>query len=357
MASRGSQLAFGPNVKIGLVCPYDLGLPGGVQRIVLDLARRLIDSGEDVVVVGPGGGEAPSDVPTRLVGRSSPIPGNDSVVPVAVRPAAWNATVASLSECDLVHVHEPMVPLVGWAALRSPTVVATFHADPPTWVRTSYRLLGPVASKPLANASLTAVSPTAAAVIPAAWGSLRLVPNAIDVDSFRPTGDRSPFRVAFLGRDEPRKGLDTLLEAWPAIRAVEPRVELEVMGARRDPLPSVTFHGRTSEAVKREILASSAVFVAPNTRGESFGLIIAEAMAAGCAIVASDLASFRHVAGDSAAYFRPGDSPALARSVSKLIAEPSSAAAMGRSAQERVKRFDWSVVLGQYLEVYRDALA
>lgn len=344
-------------MKVGLVCPYDLGLPGGVQRVVLDLARRLIDSGEEVIVVGPGEGDVPSGIPTHLVGRSSPVPGNDSVVPVAIRPAAWNATVASLSKCDVVHVHEPMVPLVGWAALRSPTVVATFHADPPSWVRTSYRLLGPVASRLFSNTSLTAVSPTAAAGIPAAWGSLRLVPNAIDVDSFQVVGDRSPFRITFLGRDEPRKGLDTLLEAWPTIRAFEPRVELEVMGASRDPIPGVRFHGRTSEAVKREILTSSSVFVAPNTRGESFGLVVAEAMAAGCAIVASDLVSFRHVAGDSALYFQPGDSSALARSVTKLLAEPSSATAMGRSAEARVKRFDWSVVLGQYREVYRDALA
>ena len=344
-------------MRVGLVCPYDLNLPGGVQRVVLDLAQALLDAGDDVLVVGPGDGPEPSGIPTRLLGPSTSVAGNDSVVPVSLRPEAWRATTEALSGCDLAHVHEPLVPLVGWSALRASTVVATFHADPPPWARTIYRIAAAVSRRPFSDTLVTAVSPTAASAVPPGWGAPRLVPNGVDVGSFQLAADRNPARVAFLGRDEPRKGLDTLLEAWPVIRSLHIGAELEIMGATRDPIPGVRFHGRTSEAAKRQILASSSVFVAPNKRGESFGIVLAEAMAAGCAIVASDLVSFRHVAGDAALYFAPGDSEGLARRVADLVAQPSDARSLGRAALERVARFDWSQVVEGYREVYRDALA
>src|SRR5690606_41779908 len=109
---------------------------------------------------------------------------------------------------------------------------------------------------------------------------------------------------------DPRKGLDVLLEAWPMIHAANPDAELMVMGADRGiDLPGVTFLGRVGDEEKRRVLATTTVFVAPNTRGESFGIVVAEAMAAGCAVVASDIPAFRDVAGDTARFVPPGDAP------------------------------------------------
>ena len=348
-------------MRVGLVCPYDMSQPGGVQQVVDDFARHLRVGGDQTVVVaagrtafdgGPGGGE--EIIPA---GRPFLVKANASRAPLTLSPASWFKVRAALSGVDIVHIHEPFVPLVGWVAqsVRKPLIV-TFHADAPRWVEALYRY-APLIGRVMRRSQLTAVSETAATPIPAGWGPVTIIPNAMDIASFNLPVGRVERHVAFLGRDDPRKGLDVLLESWAEIRAASPEAELLVMGAERlEPVEGVTYMGRVSNGEKRRILASSQVYVAPNTGSESFGIVLAEAMAAGCAVVASDLPSFVAVTGGAARIVPVGDVVALTSAVSSLLNDPKAARQLGDSGRRQVERYDWSQVLGQYRDAYRRAL-
>lgn len=346
-------------MQIGLVCPYDLGLPGGVQQVVLELASHLQGTGDDVLVVGPGTPELDPGVPFVSAGPTMRIRANKSVVPLSLRPSAWTRTLRAVSSSRLIHIHEPFMPLVGWAALslRSFPTVATFHADPPGWARRAYAAAAFLGEFGLGGVITTAVSPVAAAAVPRRWGTPRLIPNGIDVASFAVDVPREDARVAFLGRDEPRKGLDILLESWPGIIEAHPDAELVVMGAdRKSTHRGVTYLGRVGAREKTEVLASSSILVTPNTGGESFGLVVAEGMAAGCAVVASDLAAFASVLGDSGVLFPRGNSLRLTEQVNRLLSNPAEARRLGGAARERARRFDWSEVVNLYRDAYKEAL-
>lgn len=348
-------------MRVGLVCPYDMDAPGGVQQLVTELAGQLRASGEEVVLVGAG---APVALDRRepdqaIIRAGTPfrLRGNKSTVPLTLAPTSWRRVGAALGDVDVVNIHEPLIPLVGWAALATakPTVV-TFHADVPGWVERLYRL-APLLGRRMRSATLTAVSKTAARAVPPSWGEVSIVPNAIDVDSYDLPVERLPHRIAFLGRDDPRKGLDVLLEAWPSIQRSRPAAELVVMGADRGgPLAGVTYLGPVSGDEKRRVLASSAIYVAPNLGGESFGIVIAEAMAAGCAVVASDLAAFREVLDDCGRVVPPGDHEALAREVSALLGDGDEVRRLGESGRRRVAMFDWPRAVGRYRAAYEEAL-
>ena len=348
-------------MKVGLVCPYDMGLPGGVQQLVHELGEHLREAGDEVVVVSAGtspfhGGPG-RDETTIPTGRAISIKANRSRVPLTLSPSAWQRVRSALSDVDVVNVHEPFIPLVGWAGLFSgrPTV-ATFHADPPGWARRLYRAV-PLVGRHLRRMKLTAVSRTAADAIPDDWGDLETIPNAIDVASYDVPVERTRSRVAFLGRDEPRKGLDVLLDAWPDLQASHPDAELVVMGADRGiPPPGITYLGPVTAVEKKRLLASSSIYVAPNTGGESFGIVVAEGMAAGCAVVASELDSFREVLGDAGRLVPVADSLALAEAISDLLDDPGYARKLGERARDRSSRFDWSQVVERYREVYANAL-
>lgn len=348
-------------MKIGLVCPYDMGAPGGVQQLVHELGQHLQRGGDEVVVVAAGtsafnGGPGRDDT-TIPTGRAISVRGNRSNVPMTLSPRSWWRVRSALGDVDVVNVHEPFIPVVGWAGLRtSKPTVATFHADPPSWVRNLYRWL-PFGHRLFEGTELTAVSPTAAGAIPSEWGDVEIIPNAIDVASYDVPVGRTPRRVAFLGRDEPRKGLDILLDAWPEIQASRPDAELVVMGADRGvPPPGVTYLGPVTGEEKRRVLASSSVYVAPNTGGESFGIVVAEGMAAGCAVVASNLESFRDVLGDAGRLISVGDDAGLAVAVSELLADPAEARRLGERARARARRFDWGEVVERYRNAYANAL-
>lgn len=348
-------------MKVGLVCPYDMGAPGGVQQLVHELGEHLRQAGDEVVVVAAGtsafDGGPGRDGTTIPTGRAVSIRGNRSRVPLTLAPTAWGRVRSALSDVDVVNVHEPFIPLVGWAGLRTgkPTV-ATFHADPPSWARNLYRWL-PYGRRLFESVKLTAVSRTAVDAIPSPWGDVEIIPNAIDVGSYDLLVGRISRRVAFLGRDEPRKGLDVLLDAWPEIQASRPDAELVVMGADRGiPPPGVTYLGPVTGGEKRRVLASSSVYVAPNTGGESFGIVVAEGMAAGCAVVASDLESFRDVLGEAGRLVPVGDRTALASTVSELLEDSVEARRLGELAKSRASRFDWGEVVERYRDAYANAL-
>jgi len=337
-------------MRIAVVCPYDLAAPGGVQQICAELVERLQASGEEAELIGPGEG--------ALGGRIHRLSANRSTVPVSLDPRMGRRVRQALNGFDIVHIHEPFIPMVGWAALTAEAAtVVTFHADPAGWTKSLYRLGAAMGRRALRGAELTAVSPVALAALPSSWRPIELIPNAIDVSAYEMAVERHPNRVVFLGRDDPRKGLDVLLEAWPSVRSHHPDAELVVVGTRRsDPVEGVVFLGRVDEADKRTALASAGILAAPNRGGESFGIVVVEGMAAGCAVVASDLPAFSHVLGGEGVLVPPGDSPALARTIVGLLSDPARSTALGNRARRAAARFDWSEVVGRYRVAYESAL-
>lgn len=343
-------------MRVAIVSPYALDIPGGVQAQVLELAAQLRARGVDAFVVGPGAGGIEHAVDA---GGSVGVRANGAVAPIAVAPAAWSTVRSALTEVDLVHVHEPAIPLVGWAGrVGEAPHVLTFHADPSALGRSVYRLAAPVLRRWVERAvAVTAVSPQAASAVASFAGDVEIVPNALDVAGYGVTAERHARRIAFLGRPDPRKGRDLLLEAFPAVRRRHPDAELVVMGGGEAPeVDGVRFAGRVSEDEKREILASSAVFCAPNRGGESFGITVAEGMAAGCAIVASDLPAFEHVLGGTGVLFSNGDAGALAGALAGLLDDSGERDRLAAASSERVWSFDWAAVVDRYLELYRRAV-
>lgn len=349
-------------MKVGVVCPYDISKPGGVQQLTGELATYLREAGDEVVFVGAGtswfqGGPGLDDV-TVPTGRAISIRANLSKAPLTLSPLPWRRVRGALAGVDVVHVHEPLIPLIGWMALSSKRpLVATFHADAPDWVSRLYRVL-PGAERGFRNTIMTAVSSTAARSIPSRWGTVRIVPNAIDVAAYNLPVGRVDRRVAFLGRDDVRKGLSVLLEAWPRVTATISDAELIVMGADRGThIPGVEFKGPVSGGEKRRLLASSLVYVAPNLGGESFGIVVAEGMAAGCAVVASDIPAFVELTGGAAVHVPAGDAQALAGALTSLLLDRAKAQELGIRMRERSAAYDWSAVVGAYRELYAEAVS
>ena len=342
-------------MRIGLVCPYDLGKPGGVQAQVLGLAAHLDGHSDEALVIGPG---LPQGVPGNDLGSAVAIPGNASMVPISLDPRVMSRIRLAAREIDLLHVHEPLMPLVSLAALRvGKPVVATFHAAPGPWGRGFYGLMGSRLRRMLGPnvARVTAVSKTAAAPLPESL-EVEIIPNGVDVSLFTRDVDRHPARVCFLGRDEKRKGLDVLLRAWPLVEAEFESVELVVMGADRGG-GRITWKGPVDDATKAEILTSSAIYVAPNLGGESFGIVLVEALAAGTPVVASDLASFRDVGGGAVRYFATGDSEKLAEILIELLQDVEARDGMSALGRARAAEFDWSRVTGLYRSTYEAVLS
>jgi len=344
-------------VRIALVCPYAFEAHGGVQDQVTRLVRWLGGAGHDAWAVAPGDAGPPG---TRSVGSWRSVRANRSSAPISVDPRVISRVAEAVADADVVHVHEPFMPMVSLGAILAdtPPTVATFHADPGPLVRRAYRIGGPVVAMVAARvAVLTAVSAVAASAVPG-LKDVRIIPNGIDLERYAGGDLRDPRGVLFLGRDEPRKGLDVALEAWPRVRAVVPDAELRVVGADRGRGPDgVTFLGRLEDALKRAELHRASVLVTPNLGGESFGMVVLEGMASGCAVVASDLPAFRAVAGDAARFVPSADPPALAEAVIGLLSVPDAARRLAADGRRRAERFGRKPVLAAYLAAYRDALA
>ena len=343
-------------MKVGLVCPYDLGAPGGVQDQVVRLSHWLADAGHDAIVVGPG-----TDGPAGSVvlGSTVTVPANRSAVPVGLDPRMSSRLREALAGCDVVHVHEPLMPMVSLAAARMGEVptVGTFHADPSATMRRALRLYRYPIRRALGRLDvITAVSTVASSAVPLD-DPVEIIPNGVDIDAYR-TGPKQPAAVAFLGRDDPRKGLSTLIEAWPAIRAANPDAELLVAGAHRDEaVEGVTWLGRVSEDDKIDVLARAEVFVAPNTGGESFGIILVEAMAAGCAVVASAIPAFTRVLAGAGVHVQPGDADGLGDAVARLLRDDTRRSELAERSRVRAQDFDGAVIARQYEAAYVKAIA
>ena len=364
-------------MRIGIVCPYSLDAPGGVQNHVKDLAGVLRDRGHEVGVLAPG--EDDPDLPgyVTTTGRAVPVPYNGSVARLAFGPLQATRVRRWLKELDpdVLHVHEPTTPSVSMIATASTSapVVATFHTsqERSRTMSASSGLLRPVLEKVTAR---IAVSEHArATLVQHLGGEPVVIPNGVHVAPYaaavaRPEWAGDP-TICFVGRlDEPRKGLDVLLQAMPSLLDRHPGLRLLVVGggdaeemlgevprAQRGRVrEACTLLGFVSDADKAAALATSQVYVAPHRGGESFGIVLVEAMAAGAAVVASDLGAFSRVldGGRLGRMFATGDAAACADAVSEVLADETARLAYVEAAAEAVNRYDWQQVTSQIERVY-----
>ena len=340
-------------MRIAVVCPYSIDEPGGVQQQAIGLVEEIRAIGHEAWLVAPGT-KGPSE--TKLVGRSVRVRANGSIAPIALHPATVGKTQRAVRGADVVHIHEPLMFLTSPAAYlgTDAPAVGTFHADPSTRVRALYRFAGPALRKVLSRLqAVTAVSEAAASAVRHLVGELSLIPNAIDVGAFALQEERHLNRVAFLGRDEPRKGLDVLLAAWPIVRAAVHDAELIVLGADRGGQDGgIRYLGTTLALEKRRQLAQAGIYCAPNLGGESFGVGLLEAMAAGCAPVISDLEPFRQVAGTVARYAAVADPQSLANQLIEALRDRRGSERQGQAARQAAAAYDWRHVLPRYVELY-----
>jgi phosphatidylinositol alpha-mannosyltransferase len=365
-------------LKIGIVCPYGWDTPGGVQIHIKELTQWLIAKGHEVSVLAPVTTEDENIEPWVVsAGRPISIPYNGAVAKVIFGPLASSRVKQWISagEFDLLHLHEPAIPslslLAGWAG--DGPMIATFHAA--------------ANSQKVANAIGTMLDPlieritAKIAVSEIARDTLKdrfqteavVIPNGIDTNKFSGIGRRSewalPNTLGFIGRfDEPRKGLSVLLEAIPKIVDEIPNLRILIAGPgdsadfSKQVSPKirdrVTFLGRISEIEKAQFFKSISLYIAPNTGGESFGIILAEAMAAGSAIVASDLPAFETLLenGKSGEIFASQDPSALASSVIALLKNNQRREELAKAGLARSQIFDWNTVGEQILSVYEMSL-
>lgn len=343
-------------MKVAVVTPYDLGIPGGVQDQALRLTRWLETSGHEAVLIGPG-----TDGPEGavLLGSTARIPANGASTPIAIDPRVIGKLRSAVAGADVVHVHEPLMPIVSTAAIAFGGVpkVGTFHADPPSWARFGYRIGSIVFKRAIRGIDVvTTVSRVSQSAV-APFAEARIIPNGIDVSEY---GNETKVanRVAFLGRDDERKGLKVLLDAWPSVAERVPNAELHVIGAQRDEkIAGVTFLGRVDASTKLMELGQAEVFCAPNLGGESFGIVVAEGMASRCAVIASAIPAFVAVLGSAGSLTAPGDPDALADRIVELLTDREKLEVLQEAAATAVKQFDGPLVAALYVRAYEDAIA
>ncbi|MEU6121915.1 glycosyltransferase family 4 protein [Streptomyces sp. NPDC047123] len=374
-------------MRIGIVCPYSWDVPGGVQFHIRDLAEHLIRLGHEVSVLAPADDETPLPEYVVSAGRAVPVPYNGSVARLnfgflsAARVRRW----LHEGTFDVIHIHEPASPSLGlltcWAA-QGP-IVATFHTSNPRSraMIAAYPILQPALEKISARIAVSEYARRT--LVEHLGGDAVVIPNGVDVDFFAEAepkpewqggGTRGPAggdgggageTIGFIGRiDEPRKGLPVLMKALPQIFAERPGARLLVAGRGDEEeavasLPAelrsrVEFLGMVSDEDKARLLRSVDLYVAPNTGGESFGIILVEAMSAGAPVLASDLDAFAQVLDQGAAgdLFANEDADSLAKSAVRLLADPERRAGLRERGSAHVRRFDWSTVGADILAVY-----
>ena len=364
-------------LRIGLLCPYSLTTPGGVQGQVMGLARALRKMGHEVRVLGPCDG-APPDTFVTPIGESLPTVANGSIAPLAPDPSAALRTIRVLrdEQFDVLHIHEPLTPGASITALvmRTAPIVATFHAAGESL---SYKYLS-APLKGFASAIDHRVAVSKDAVLLAQryiGGDYQILPNGVELDRFIASsqntsithGDSSLIRrsIFFCGRHEPRKGLEVLLQAhatlpdnvdlWIASEGPETeRLKREWAGDSR-----IMWLGRISDAEKAKRLSQADVFCAPSLGGESFGVVLIEAMAAATPIVASALDGYMNVATHEvdALLVEPNDPAALEAALRRILLDQELAHRLVHQGQERATGFSMVQLASTYVDIYRRVIA
>ena len=363
-------------LRIGIVCPYSWDVPGGVQNHIRDLAEFLLNNGHYVEVLAPA--TESDDLPGYVVsaGRAVSIPYNGAVARVLFGVGA-NSRVRSWindGDFDLLHLHEPAIPslslLACWAGEGA--MVGTFHAA--AKYQKAIVAIGPILEPVIEKLSARiAVSESARLTLTAHLETDAIViPNGIYADNYRDGTSRSEWSgntIGFLGRfEEDRKGLPVLLDALPIISRFIPDIRVLIAGPgdseevleKVDPQlrNRVEFLGKISESDKTDFLASVSLYIAPNTGGESFGIILAEAMGGGAAVVASDIPAFADVLGNGefGALFESENSESLAKVIIDLLRDDAKRKELAAAGAVHAQRFDWSEVGEEIFEVYELAM-
>jgi phosphatidylinositol alpha-mannosyltransferase len=360
------------SLKIGIVCPYSWDTPGGVQNHIRDLAEFLISAGHEVSVLAPAADD--ENLPSYVVNAGKPIaiPYNGAVARVLFGPVAFSRVRQWIAngDFDLLHLHEPAIPSISllacWAA--DGPMIGTFHAASkrqkiifaigPILEPAIEKLSARIAVSEAARLTLTDHLDTDAVVIP----------NGIFASHYSqgiPQPQWQGNTIGFIGRyEEPRKGLSVLLEALPMIARFAPDVKVVVAGpgdpseVQKSIDPQLrhrfTFLGKISEQDKANFMSSIAIYVAPNTGGESFGIILAEALAGGACVVASDIPAFDDLLGhgEFGALFVSEDSTDLAKVVIDLLRDQDKRTQLAQVGRSRGQSFDWDIVAQQIFSVY-----
>lgn len=365
-------------MKIGIVTTTYHPYPGGVPEHVYHTCIELGRLGHDVRVVTTHfrSGRAPNEEQVIRIGRSVPIPANGSICPVAVDVRMRRKVRRALQAArfDVLHVHEPLMPGLCLAVLAEAEVpvVGTFHANNEGAL--GYRLFRSFLDNYLDKLDARiAVSAAAVRTISRHFGGeYTIIPNGVDIERFSitaPARDEETFTILFVGRLEPRKGAKFLLRAMPRILREVPRARLVVVGSGpmsgyyRSHLPNnvadrVVFAGRVSGEALTRYYAEADVFCSPATGGESFGIVLIEAMAAGAAVVASDIAGYRDVVKDGVTglLVRRGDPDSIAEGLIRLARDGELRQRLTESAGREVRQYSWDRVTGRILDVYESVL-
>ena len=351
-------------MRIGLVCPYSISVPGGVQEQVIGLARALRSRGHAARVLAPSDGPPPDGWVTPL-GNSVPTATNGSIAPIAPDPSAQLRLIRAVRDegFDVLHLHEPLVPGPCMTAcfIKPAPIVATFHA---AGNHASYQFLNPalrwLAGRIDVRAAVSAEAESLA--VTHLGGTYERLFNGIEIDRFEnvePWPSDGP-TIFFLGRHEERKGLDVLLAALPSL---PPSVRVwigsdgpdtERLKVRYAGDPRLEWLGRLSDLEKRQRLRAADVFCAPSKHGESFGVVLLEAMAAGAAIVASNLSGYRLVARPDvdAVLIEPDDPAQLAAALNEVLGDAGHRAELVASGHERAEEFSMLKLADRYIDLY-----
>lgn len=369
-------------MRIALVSPYDISVPSGVNAHIFHLADEFRSRDHEVTVFAPGPASFITPPGTISLGAGCvPIPSGGSIARVSLSPRAYRYVKRALSAqpFDVVHLHEPLVPMLPllFLVLADAVKVGTFHAahEKGNWMYSLARW--PLRRWARNLDARIAVSPAAARLVLRYFpGEYDIIPNGVDVAHFsrprpRPAGleDATPY-VLFVGRFERRKGLSVLLQAFAQLKSQFPELHLVVVGegndrqrheawVARQGVPDVHFVGRVSDEELPAYFQHAAVYCAPNTGNESFGIVLLEAMASGCPVVASDIEGFAAVVtGEvNGILVPPRDVNALAGAIASVIRSPERGAQLAEQGRRHVERFSWPRVAERVLAYYEELLA
>lgn len=367
-------------MKIALVSPYDTAHPGGVFEHIGHLRSEFQELGHDVTVIAPRGRKGGLEVRDGFygIGRTVPIPANGSMVRVTFDVTLYNAvkTLLRREQFELIHLHEPLIPVLPYLVLLNSRAVnvATFHA---------FRASSPwyTAFKPYMTFMMSRLDARIAVSQPARdfvgqyfHGPYDIVPNGIDVQRFRnvepfPWANDGVPRILFVGRfNEPRKGFKYLLRAMPLVHQQFPEARLVVVGGgkpdhyegliERYGVRNVDFVGLASASDLPRYYASCELFCAPSTSGESFGIVLLEAMASGRPVVAGDIPGYRSVMtnGHEGLLVPPKNPQSLALALVRLLSDRSLRQHMAVAGQATASRYDWPEIALRVLDVYERAM-